>query len=83
MEADSVDPHDIYGRDAWICQLCRQEINPDVPWPDPRSATLDHIKPVTLGGEHTADNLQSAHWICNVRKGDVWGPGGESNSTPE
>lgn len=83
VEAESVDPHDIYDRDAWTCQLCRQEIDPDAAWPDPRSATLDHIKPVTLGGEHTPDNLQSAHWICNVRKGDAWGPGGEGDGSPE
>ncbi|MFF2222627.1 HNH endonuclease [Streptomyces globisporus] len=39
------------------------------------SSTLDHIKPVAEGGAHTAENLQAAHWICNIRKGDAWGPG--------
>ncbi|MGV4929999.1 HNH endonuclease [Streptomyces sp. BHT-5-2] len=78
--ADGVDPYEIYERDQWICQLCHQAIDSVVEWPDLRSATLDHIKPVTLGGAHTAENLQAAHWVCNDRKGDAWGPGVQQDS---
>ncbi|MER6307816.1 HNH endonuclease [Streptomyces chattanoogensis] len=78
--ADGIDPYEIYERDQWICQLCHQAIDSVVEWPDLRSATLDHIKPVTLGGAHTAENLQAAHWVCNVRKGDAWGPGAQQDS---
>ncbi|QEV19329.1 HNH endonuclease [Streptomyces alboniger] len=74
-DADQVDPFDIYERDQWVCQLCHRAMNPAVEWPDPWSATLDHIKPVAESGAHTAGNLQAAHWICNIRKGDAWGPG--------
>lgn len=30
---------------------------------------IDHIIPVAKGGEHTIDNLQLAHPLCNLRKG--------------
>ncbi|MFJ4713152.1 HNH endonuclease [Streptomyces sp. NPDC088785] len=55
--------------------MCGRPMSPDVEWPDMWSPTLDHIEPVAEGGEHTAESLQAAHWICNVRKGDAWGPG--------
>ncbi|MFF5718570.1 HNH endonuclease [Streptomyces buecherae] len=73
--ADQVDPFDIYERDQWVCQLCQRPMNPAVEWPDLWSSTLDHVKPVAEGGAHTAENLQAAHWVCNIRKGDTWGPG--------
>ncbi|MBW5481179.1 HNH endonuclease [Streptomyces bambusae] len=73
--AAQVDPLDIYERDQWACQLCHKAIDPAAEWPDPWSATLDHIKPVSQAGEHTAENLQASHWVCNIRKGDAWGPG--------
>lgn len=69
-EADRVDPQDIYERDDWICGLCGEDIDPESEWPDPYVATLDHIKPVTHFGAHSSDNLQAAHWICNVSKGN-------------
>jgi 5-methylcytosine-specific restriction endonuclease McrA len=37
-----------------------------------RSATLDHIRPLAGGGDPTAlDNLVTACWNCNRRKGDL------------
>jgi 5-methylcytosine-specific restriction endonuclease McrA len=74
-DAEQVDPIDIFERDQWICQLCHNPMNPAAAWPDQWSATLDHVKPVAKGGVHTAENLQAAHWVCNIRKGDAWGPG--------
>ncbi|MET7801884.1 hypothetical protein [Streptomyces decoyicus] len=28
--------------------------------------------PLTAGGEHMLHNVQLAHWICNLRKGDYF-----------
>ncbi|UQX01768.1 HNH endonuclease signature motif containing protein [Streptomyces sp. RerS4] len=81
--AAHVDPVDVYERDQWVCRLCHESIDPAVEWPDPWSATLDHIKPVSLAGEHSAENLQAAHWVCNIRKGDAWGPGDAQPSAGE
>lgn len=38
--------------------------------PHPLSPTLDHITPLAEGGEHTPENVQLAHFICNSHKGD-------------
>jgi hypothetical protein len=33
--------------------------------------TLDHIMPVTKGGEDSFENTQAAHEVCNWMKGNV------------
>ena len=63
------DPHEIYERDQWTCQLCAQPVARDLEWPDLRYPSLDHVIPLAAGGEHSRLNAQLAHWICNVRKG--------------
>jgi len=65
---EEVDPYYIYKRDNWICQICGKKVNPKLKYPDPMSASIDHIVPLSLGGTHERKNLQLAHWICNVRK---------------
>jgi hypothetical protein len=70
IEADDVDPLDVYERDGWTCQLCLAPVNRTLKWPDPMSVTLDHVRPVTRGGTHNAENLQTAHWVCNIQKGN-------------
>ena len=49
-------------RDGFICQLCGGPV-------DPADVHLDHIKPFSLGGPTTVDNLQVAHSRCNMSKG--------------
>lgn len=50
-------------RDAWRCGLCGGEVNRET-W------SLDHIEPLSRGGEHTYENVQLAHLSCNSRKGN-------------
>lgn len=69
-EAEHIDPRQVYERDGWTCQLCQKSVDRDASWPDPWVATLDHVRAVTRGGAHTEDNVQCAHWICNVLKGN-------------
>jgi len=69
-EADPVDPHDIYVRDGWKCCICGGRVDPSLSWPDPWVATLDHVRPVSRGGAHAQDNLATAHWVCNLIKGN-------------
>jgi 5-methylcytosine-specific restriction endonuclease McrA len=69
-EAESVVPADVHARDRWTCQLCGLPIDPEVAWPDPMSASVDHIVPLAAGGRHSMINVQSAHLGCNSRKGD-------------
>ena len=44
------------------------KVDKDLMWPDPMSASLDHIVPLSRGGTHTLDNVQLAHLACNERK---------------
>lgn len=68
-EIERIDPHTIYERDGWMCQLCHKPIDPAMKWPDYQSASLDHIVPLAANGTHTSDNVQAAHLICNIQKG--------------
>lgn len=61
---------DIFHRDGWVCGICGNRVDRTLKWPDPMSATIDHILPLAKGGSHTRANVQAAHWICNVRKSD-------------
>lgn len=59
----------VFERDGWTCGICLQPIDKSLTYPDKMSASLDHVAPVSLGGAHTMDNVQAAHWLCNVRRG--------------
>lgn len=56
-------------RDDWTCQLCVIEVDPTLRYPDPLSASLDHVIPIARGGQHVRSNLQLAHLVCNMSKG--------------
>lgn len=60
----------VFERDAWICQLCHEAIDPSLKWPDRLSATVDHITPLNRGGDHSYSNCQAAHFACNAGKSD-------------
>lgn len=63
-----VDPMDVHTRDGWVCQICMAPVCKDSVFPDPLSATVDHIVPLSRGGDHVMNNLQTAHWMCNSAK---------------
>lgn len=61
---------EIYERDGWVCGICHEPIDPELAWPDPMSASPDHIIPLAKQGAHTRANVQASHLVCNQRKGD-------------
>lgn len=66
---DNFDPLDVLERDGWRCKFCgiktpkmlRGTIEPNAP-------ELDHIVPITKGGEHSARNTQCLCRSCNGDK---------------
>lgn len=70
VPAADIVPGEIFERDGWRCGLCGEGIDPAAAYPDPLSASLDHVVPLSLGGHHIPDNVQAAHLSCNVRKGN-------------
>lgn len=66
---ETVHPDIVFDRDKGFCQLCLLEVDPDLAWPDPASATIDHKVPVIdPASEHSYANTWLAHWDCNRRK---------------
>lgn len=64
---DSVPPwmrEAVVERDRGICQLCFAVVGPN------DAIHIDHELPVSLGGRTLLANLQLAHAICNMRKGN-------------
>lgn len=66
---EAFDRAEIFERDGWVCQLCMEPTDRSAEWPDQRMASLDHIIPISRGGEHSRANAQTSHLGCNVRKG--------------
>ena len=54
----------------WTCGICREPIPKEVNYGSPLYPSLDHIIPLSKGGEHSYANTQPAHFSCNTRKRD-------------
>lgn len=59
---------EVYERDNWIGGICSEPIPRDAVWPDLRSPSVDHVVPLSRGGEHSMRNVQASHLSCNSRK---------------
>jgi 5-methylcytosine-specific restriction endonuclease McrA len=59
---EKVDLAIVWARDEGICGIC-QEAADQSDW------HLDHIQPLSKGGEHSYRNTQVSHPVCNLRKG--------------
>ena len=63
------DPQEVFERDGWRCQHCHKKVQ----WlnKSPHSLlypNLDHIVPLSKGGEHTRRNTQLLCRECNSKK---------------
>lgn len=67
---ESINDKRVSMRDGWICQICHKVVNKRLKYPNPMSASLDHITPLSKGGTHTYANVQLAHLGCNLSKQD-------------
>lgn len=62
VHVEPVDRAAIIRRDKSTCYLCGLRCKP-------HEIHLDHVMPISKGGEHTADNLRVTCAPCNIRKG--------------
>ena len=60
----------------YICQMCGIVCDKDAIWPASNFPSLDHIIPLSKGGEHSYKNTQCLCLGCNQSKGvkivDEW-----------
>lgn len=61
---------DVGSRDGWVCQLCHHPTDRDADPLHPDAPTIDHVTPLSKGGQHTMGNLQVLHYGCNSSKQD-------------
>lgn len=59
----------VFERDRWVCGICGKPVDPELMHPDPGSASVDHVIPLSRGGKHTLANARCAHLRCNQRRG--------------
>lgn len=70
VRVEAVNPSIVFQRDKWKCQLCGCKVLRSKRGEcDPRSPELDHIIPLSQGGEHSYRNTQCACRACNQAKG--------------
>jgi hypothetical protein len=53
---------DLRARDGYVCHLCRRPV-------DPSDVHVDHIVPLSRGGDSQLANLAVSHSKCNLQKG--------------
>ncbi|MEU0952801.1 HNH endonuclease signature motif containing protein [Streptomyces niveus] len=69
VTVEDVDSQTVYERDNWTCGICGEPVDRLLKWPHEQYPSLDHITPISKGGEHSYANTQLAHLVCNMRKG--------------
>jgi 5-methylcytosine-specific restriction endonuclease McrA len=65
---DGVTDAEILERDRWRCGICGKRIGKSFRYPHPRSKSIDHVIPLSEGGDDTAANKRAAHLDCNRRR---------------
>ena len=53
----------VYKKHHGICALCHKFV-------PAKTASMDHNLAFKNGGEHTHENVQLSHLLCNLKKGD-------------
>lgn len=70
LGSEAVDPMVVFERDNWRCQMCYKKTRRSLRGQKkPLAPELDHIIPLSRGGEHTYKNTQCLCYACNNAKG--------------
>ena len=70
VNAESVKPFVVFDRDRWHCKLCGCKTPKSKRGTYDDAPELDHIVPISKGGQHTYLNTQCACRKCNQIKSD-------------
>jgi len=70
---DGVTDAEIFDRDRWKCGICGKRIGKSFKAPHPRSKSIDHVIPLSEGGDDTAANKRAAHLGCNIQRSNRGG----------
>lgn len=72
LKVEAVDPTKVFDRDGWRCHLCGRKTPRRLrgTYHD-RAPQLDHILPLSCGGEHSYANTACACKACNAAKGGM------------
>lgn len=57
-------------RDEFTCHLCGVGVDMGLYWPDRYSPSVDHVVPLSRGGDDTLANVKLSHLTCNLSKGN-------------
>lgn len=68
-----VDPRDVFKADGYRCHLCGRKCDQGKEVPHPKAPTVDHIVPLSAGGDHGPANCRTACFRCNNSKGNRGG----------
>jgi 5-methylcytosine-specific restriction endonuclease McrA len=68
IEPGRIDVDVVAERDLFVCHICNELVDMSLPRTSKMGATLDHVFPLSLGGDDSMENVKLAHWICNVKK---------------
>ena len=60
---------EIAERDRFVCGICRKRVDMTRTVPHPRAPTIDHLIPLSAGGDDLKTNVQIAHFLCNSTRG--------------
>jgi len=71
VKVDNVNAIEVFMRDGWRCQLCKRKLkSEDKGTYKDVAPELDHIIPLSMGGEHSYRNTQCVCRRCNIDKGN-------------
>lgn len=67
-EYEKIDYNIVRERCGDKCYVCHKKINFNLPFPHDMSASIEHIYPISLGGQENYSNVTYSHLSCNREK---------------
>lgn len=69
--AGSITIRELAERDGWRCHLCGKKVPDREYGARPLDATIDHLIPLSAGGQHVPENVALAHFQCNWQRSNT------------